>query len=124
MRLLKLPEPVKAYINAGQISAGAARMLVGRRPPEAMAREIVDRGLNVRQVEALAKERARNGSRRNRSGARKNADTVALERRVSDALGLTVTLDHRSKGGVLQIHYRTSTSSTRCCGDWSTLASR
>jgi ParB family chromosome partitioning protein len=36
----------------------------------------------------------------------KNADTLALERRVSNALGLTVTVDHRSKGGVLQIHYR------------------
>ena len=53
LRLLKLPEPVKAYINAGKISAGAARMLVGATDPEEMAREIVERGLNVRQVEAL-----------------------------------------------------------------------
>jgi ParB family chromosome partitioning protein len=104
LRLLKLPEPVKAYIHAGQISAGAARMLIGATDPEEMAREIVDRGLNVRQVEALAKGRAKSTGGKKRTG--KNADTVALERRVSDALGLTVTLDHRSKGGVLQIHYR------------------
>ena len=104
LRLLKLPEPVKAYIHAGQISAGAARMLIGAPDPEEMARDIVDRGLNVRQVEALAKDRAKGPATKKR--AVKNADTLALERRVSDALGLTVTLDHRSKGGVLQIHYR------------------
>ncbi len=59
LRLLKLPEPVKAYITAGKITAGAARMLVGASDPEQMAREIVERGLNVRQVEALAKSRAK-----------------------------------------------------------------
>jgi ParB family chromosome partitioning protein len=106
LRLLKLPEPVKAYINAGKITAGAARMLVGAPDPEAMAREIVDRGLNVRQVEALAKERATGKGKAVKKRAMKNADTVALERRLSNALGLTVTIDHRSKGGVLQIKYR------------------
>jgi ParB family chromosome partitioning protein len=107
MRLLKLPEPVKAYINAGAISAGAARMLIGAPDPERMAREIVDRGLNVRQVEALAKERAQSPTKAGKSkrGA-KSADTVALERRLSDVLGLTVTLAERGNGGVLQIHYR------------------
>jgi len=106
LRLLKLPEPVKAYINAGKITAGAARMLVGAPDPEAMAREIVDRGLNVRQVEALAKERTKGKGKAVKKRAVKNADTVALERRLSNALGLTVTIDHRSKGGVLQIKYR------------------
>src|SRR5262249_10223048 len=52
LRLLKLPEPVKAYINAGKITAGAARMLIGAPDPEEMAREIVHRGLNTHQVEA------------------------------------------------------------------------
>jgi ParB family chromosome partitioning protein len=108
MRLLKLPESVKAYITAGKISAGAARMLIGAPDPERMAREIVDRGLNVRQVEALAKERAHSipkaGKRRRDA---KSADTVALERRLSDVLGLTVTLAERGSAGVLQIHYRT-----------------
>jgi ParB family transcriptional regulator, chromosome partitioning protein len=106
LRLLKLSEPVKAYINAGKITAGAARMLVGAEDPEEMAREIVERGLNVRQVEALAKERAANPGKPVKKRAMKNADTVALERRLSNALGLTVRIDHRSKGGVLQIQYR------------------
>ncbi len=109
MRLLRLPEVVKTYIKAGQISAGAARMLIGASDPEAMAREIVDRGLNVRQVEAMAKARA--GATGRASGSKtpvKSADTTALERRLSDALGLTVTLAERANGGgVLEIHYRT-----------------
>jgi ParB family transcriptional regulator, chromosome partitioning protein len=107
MRLLKLPEAVKAYISAGAISAGAARMLIGAPDPERMAREIVERGLNVRQVEALAKERAQSPAKAGkRKRDAKSADTVALERRLSDVLGLTVTLAERGNGGVLQIHYR------------------
>ena len=106
LRLLKLPEPVKAYINAGKITAGAARMLVGAPDPAEMAREIVDRGLNVRQVEALAKERAKGSGKPVEKRAMKNTDTVALERRVSNALGLTVAIDHRGKGGVLRVQYR------------------
>ena len=107
LRLLKLPEPVKAYINAGKISAGAARMLIAAPDPEEMAREIVDRGLNVRQVEALAKERASGAGKSPGRPAFKNADTVAVERRVSDALGLAVRIDHRGEAGVVQIRYRT-----------------
>jgi ParB family chromosome partitioning protein len=106
LRLLKLPEPVKAYISAGKLSAGAARMLVGAPDPEEMAREIVDRDLNVRQVEALAKERARGSGKTASKRVAKSADTIALERRVSDALGLTVTVDHRGDGGVLHVRYR------------------
>ena len=105
LRLLKLPEPVKAYIHAGKITAGAARMLIGAPDPEEMAREIVDRGLNVRQVEALAKDRASGKGRAAKTRAMKSADTIALERRVSDALGLAVVIDHRGEAGVLRIHY-------------------
>src|SRR5262245_55399785 len=106
LRLLKLTEPVKAYIHPRKMSAGAARMLFGAPDTEEMAREIVDRGLNVRQVEALAKERESSTRSPSRNRAVKNADTIALERRVSDALGLSVAIDHRGEGGVLRIHYR------------------
>jgi ParB family transcriptional regulator, chromosome partitioning protein len=107
LRLLKLPEPVRAYIVAGKISAGAARMLVSAADPEEMAREIVDRGLNVREVEALAKDRAHAAGKRPKKRNLKNSDTLALERRMSDLLGLGVTIDARGRGGVLQIRYRT-----------------
>jgi ParB family chromosome partitioning protein len=107
LRLLKLPDAVKVYIDDGRITAGAARMLIGVSDPEAMAREIVERGLNVRQVEALAKQRAKVAGKPARSRTAKSADTVALEKRLSDALGLSISIiDHRGKGGVVQIQYR------------------
>ena len=110
LRLLKLPASVQAYIADGKISAGHARMLVNQPDPERLAREIVERGLNVRQVEALAQERAqasgKSAKSRSRAAKAKDADTAALEKRLSDALGLTVTIDHRGQGGVLSIRYR------------------
>src|SRR5215472_5923767 len=108
LRLLKLPEPVKAYIAAEKISAGHARMLIGQPDPERIARDIVERGLNVRQVEALAQERAEARGRKLKTHKRtaKDADTLALEKRLSDALGLAVTIDHRGQGGRLDIRYR------------------
>jgi ParB family chromosome partitioning protein len=108
LRLLKLPQSVQAYIGAGKISAGHARMLVGQPDPERLAREIMDQGLNVRQVEALAQERAHASGKAIKSRQRsiKNTDTTALEKRLSDALGLSVTIDHRGQGGVLSIRYR------------------
>jgi ParB family transcriptional regulator, chromosome partitioning protein len=108
LRLLKLPQSVQAFIAAGKISAGHARMLVGQPDPERLAREIMERGLNVRQVEALAQERAQASGKavKSRQRGTKDADTAALEKRLSDALGLTVTIDHRGQGGVLTIRYR------------------
>jgi ParB family chromosome partitioning protein len=108
LRLLKLPQSVQAYIGDGKISAGHARMLVGQPDPERLAREIVERGLNVRQVEAMAQERAHASGKsvKARQRGTKDADTAALEKRLSDALGLTVTVDHRGQGGVLTIRYR------------------
>ena len=101
LRLLKLSDAVKAHIHNGKLSAGHARMLIGEPNAEALAEEIVARDLNVRQVEAMARERAQqNGQKRGngrsaRKSAAKSADTLALEKRVSDALGLVVSIDHR-----------------------------
>ncbi|MGE0037255.1 MAG: ParB/RepB/Spo0J family partition protein [Xanthobacteraceae bacterium] len=106
LRLLKLPETVKAYIRDGKISAGAARTLIGQPNPEALAQEIVERGLNVRQVEALAKDLGKASGKSPKKRTLKTADTLSLERRLTDALGLTVMIEHRSKGGVLQVSYR------------------
>ena len=109
LRLLKLSEKVKAYIHSGKLSAGHARMLVGEPNADELAEEIVARELNVRQVEAMARARAgKNGKKANGKGrAAKSVDTVAMEKRLSDALGLAVSIDQRRGGGVLSIRYRT-----------------
>jgi ParB family chromosome partitioning protein len=104
LRLLKLSDKVKAYINSGKLTAGHARMLVGQPNADALAEDIVARGLNVRQVEELARETGTK-ARKPRVAAAKDADTLALEKRVGDMLGLKVSVDHRGDGGVLHIHY-------------------
>jgi ParB family chromosome partitioning protein len=110
LRLLKLPETIKAYIHSGKLFAGHARMLIGQPDAERLAEEIVAHGLNVRQVENLAREAAeRGGKSRTRAvhrGAGKNANLVALEKRISDALGLAVSIKEAKRGGVLTIRYR------------------
>jgi ParB family transcriptional regulator, chromosome partitioning protein len=110
LRLLKLPETIKSYIHAGKLQAGHARMLIGQPDAERLAEEIVARGLNVRQVESIARDTAARtgkarGGRAQRSNG-KNANLVALEKRISDALGLAVSIDEHKRGGVLTIRYR------------------
>jgi ParB family chromosome partitioning protein len=109
MRLLKLPDSVQIYVSDGKITAGHARALLGQPNPEALARDIVEKGLNVRDVEALAQERASAAGKTVRARQRtdKDADTAALEKRLADALGFAVEIDHRSNGGQVRIRYRT-----------------
>jgi ParB family transcriptional regulator, chromosome partitioning protein len=110
LRLLKLPDKVQSLVRSGKISAGHARVLVGRSDAEELAQKIVDLGLNVRQVEEWGRAGKETGKSPPPSAAKarssKDADTVALERRVTDALGLEVTVDHRGEAGVVHIRYR------------------
>jgi ParB family chromosome partitioning protein len=113
MRLMKLPAEVQALISKGDLSAGHARALIGVPDPLAAAKRIVEEGLNVRQTEALAHEEGvpvrKPQKPRGGGGAtakQKDADTLALEKRVSDALGLTVSVNHRDPGGSVQISYK------------------
>ena len=109
MRLTKLPAEVQAFISQGQISAGHARALIGVPDPLAAAKRILEQGLNVRQTEELAHDEGvpeRKPQKSRAGGKAKDPDTVALEKRVSDALGLAVTVSHRDPGGTVQISYR------------------
>jgi len=110
LRLQTLPDGVKEHLNSGRLSAGQARALVGHHDAERLADEIVARGLNARQVEEIARETGKKKGRQQKTGhkarAAKNADTLALEKRLADALGLAVSVDNRSRGGTLAIRYR------------------
>jgi ParB family transcriptional regulator, chromosome partitioning protein len=111
LRLLKLPETIKAYIYSGKLFAGHARMLIGQPDAERLAEEIVARGLNVREVENLARAASERGGKPRSAraalrGAGKNANLVALEKRISDALGLAISIKEAKRGGVLSIRYR------------------
>jgi ParB family chromosome partitioning protein len=113
LRLLKLPDAVKGYIQEGKLTAGHARMLIGEANAEELAADIVARGLNVSEVESMARERAQKsgkkqtGGKRARGASEKDADTLALERRLSDATGFVVTINDREGAGTLSVRYET-----------------
>ena len=104
IRLLGLPAPLRAMLEHGQLSAGHARALLGARDPAPLARQVVARGLNVRQTEALV----RNERQARKPGARapKHADAIAVERDLTARLGLPVRLQPKGAGGTLTIAYR------------------
>jgi ParB family chromosome partitioning protein len=113
IRLLKLSEPVKQLVRTGKISAGHARLLVGQPNAELIAHEIIDKGWSVRDLEADMRKDVAGQLRDMRREAKgfvvnipKDADTRALERRLSNALGLEVSVDHRGESGTLRIKYR------------------
>ncbi|WP_275786710.1 ParB/RepB/Spo0J family partition protein [Pararhizobium gei] len=111
LRLLKLPEPVRDMLSSGTLSAGHARALIPTSDPVALARSIVSKGLSVRDAERLAQNdiRAQTDPDFKRTSRRdeKDADTMALERTLSDSLGLEVTVNHKATGGQLRISYKT-----------------
>ena len=106
LRLMKLPEAVKAHLASGKLSAGHARMLIGSPNAEQLANDIVTRGLNVRQVEQIARETPRPGKPAAKRPVVKDADTRAIEKRVSDALGYAVAIETKGKSGKVTIQFK------------------
>ena len=119
LRLLNLSPGIRAKVSSGLISAGHARALLSMRDPEAVAALIIEKGLSVRDVERMAQEEAdgdmpqlerksRDGGKGSSKGrAPKDADTRALEKTLSDVLGLKVEIDHQGESGELRIEYKT-----------------
>jgi ParB family transcriptional regulator, chromosome partitioning protein len=113
LRLSRLPDGVKAKLSSGELSAGHARALLSVADPELVTRRILDQGLTVRDVERIAQRDSSAGGDdavvvASRPKREKDADTRALESRLTELLGLSVSIDHRGeKGGQLSIRYRT-----------------
>lgn len=107
LRLLKLPKEVQNYITDGSISAGHARSLITMENPAALAEKIVREGLSVRQVEALSQaENKGTPTKPKKSGTvEKDADTLALEKLLTDVMGMKVEINHRDNGGEVRIRY-------------------
>lgn len=112
VRLLALPTGVKTMIRQGQLTAGHARALIGADDPEALAKTIIEQGLNVRETEKLTTE---HGGAKKQKQARKGAkaskdvDTLALEDEISSVLGMRVTIDVKGHGGAgtLKVSFKT-----------------
>lgn len=108
LRLLTLPDEVQGFLAEGRLTAGHARALVGHTDAVALAREIIERELNVRETEALAK---RGGEAKPAKPAApkagKDADTVALEDDLAEVLGLPVHIRDNGGVGEIRIGYKT-----------------
>lgn len=102
LRLLELPTAVQDLVVTGALSMGHARALITAPDPAALAEDVVRRQLSVRETEHLARQGKK--PRRPSSGT-VDPDTEALERQISDLLGLNVTIRHAGDGGALTLHY-------------------
>jgi len=119
LRLLNLPSIVQAHLSAGDISMGHARALVTAKDPEELVKQVMTQGLSVRQTEKLAataagrEQKTRSSSSAGAApshsqAAGKDADTIALENDMSNALGMRVDIDSADgKSGSLKIEFKT-----------------
>ncbi len=105
LRLRNLPTPVLAELRKGNLTAGHARALLNHPEPAKAAMAVIAKGLNVRQTEALLSGRA-NARKAPGDAPSKDPETVALERDLSERLGLKVDIAFDGKGGTLRIQYR------------------
>lgn len=108
LRLLKLPDVIRDMLVDGQLSAGHARALVTAADPVGLAKRIVEEGLSVRQAEMLAQLPPEVVQEAKVSApVEKDADTLALEKLLSDVTGMRVAIAHKAKGGELRVAYKT-----------------
>lgn len=104
LRLLDLPDTVLAMLQEGLLTAGHARALLGCPDPEAAARTVIAKGLNVRQTEQLARE-VRETPAPSRPSSR-DPNIVALEQDIETRLGFKVKIDTRDNtSGTIHIQY-------------------
>ncbi len=105
IRLLQLPQSIRADVQAGRLTAGHARALLAHANPEEAARLVIEKGLNVRQTEGLTTNQATAASAP-KPVRERDPETDALERDLSERLGLKVQIAFDGKGGNLRITYR------------------
>lgn len=119
LRLLSLPDEIKAMLDKGELTMGHARALLGVPDPIALAKEIIKRGLSVRQVEEASREiqgnqkrsnsRSQNGNNNGggsyRQPTHRDPDIMALEETLSENLGLKVVIHDRGQSGEIILSY-------------------
>jgi len=101
IRLLRLPDSVKALIQEGKLTAGHARTLLSAPDPEAAAWDILSGKMTVRQAEQRTPKKAKPGGKPAR-----DPNITDLESSISNQLGLKVQITHKGdKGGDVRISY-------------------
>lgn len=118
LRLLNLPDDVQEFVRDGKLTAGHARTLVTAENPVELAKQIIAKGLSVREAERLAKKPANAPKVAPKVKAEKDADTKALEGDLSATLGMKVSIDHKTggEGGSITISYKNLDELDDLCG--------
>lgn len=115
IRLLNLPDTVQSKVSAGDLTMGHARALITVENPEDLAMQVIKKGLSVRQTEKLANDYKQGKQKKSATSPKtkpstisKDADTIALENDMTNALGMKVTIDSADgKSGKLSIEFKT-----------------
>ena len=105
LRLLNLPEFVRLSLLQGNISMGHARADANAPDADSLTREIIAKGLSVRQAEARAKSAKSGPDELVLSERPIDADLAALERQLTDLLGIKVQVGHKGNAGTMTLHY-------------------
>lgn len=120
LRLLNLPEEIRGMVERGELTMGHARALMGAKDPVATAKQVVTRGLNVRQTENLSRGAPLKGEHKsritnkgkasvmqdNRPAGERDVDIITLEENLSASLGLPVVIDDRGGMGKIMLSYQ------------------
>ena len=104
IRLLKLPQKVKEFVQNKTLSAGHARALVGLEDSYAIAQVAIKKNMNVRQLETyISYVKNKRGKKGNKT---KDPNILSLENEITQILGLIIKIDHKdSEKGKLEIFY-------------------
>ena len=117
LRLLKLPDEVRTEVASGRLSMGHARAIVslnGDAEQRRVARDVLARGLSVRETEAIVKDLASPAEARRKPEPKvKDVHTRAAEEQLRLSLGTGVTITRRGKGGVVEIAFTSETELQR-----------
>ncbi len=113
VRLLNLPDEALIHLREGRLSAGHARAILTADDPVVLARQVIEKGLSVRETEKLvktaadAKGNSSTSPRKGRKTPAKDADTKAIEDDLSAHLTMSVTIDHQpgAENGQITIRY-------------------
>ena len=103
MRLLELPTSIQNMLICKDITVGHARSLLGVKNAEKLAKEVVKKGLSVRQVEQLV---ANKTPKTPTPLAEKDKDVESLEHDLSELLGAKVAIKWNGKKGTVVIYYQ------------------
>lgn len=113
VRLLNLPSDVQAHLSAGDLTMGHARALITSDNPSTLAKQVISKGLSVRQTEKMAadkkgvEQKTRTRTTSAPKAKSKDADTIALENDISNALGMQVEIDSTDgKSGKISIEFK------------------